>query len=522
MANLIFADSHNMVAYLEKSEDNVDFVEVVDFLNVSPIRFALTVSPTVYVSYIEQFWSTAKIKTVNNETQIRAKVDGKTIVITESSVRRDLHFNDEDGITCLTNTKIFENLQLMGFLQLFLNNQIENLTAVFNDEYDTPSHTKKIFANMRRQEKDFSGTVTPLFATMLIQSQAVDGKGSGQPTEPQHTPTTASPSHVEPIPIVASSSQPKKTQKHRTTKRKATKICQSSGHTTLVADETIHEERRDSVERVTTTATSLDAELGSGNINRTQSTAIPNDPFPQGIGSGGSIRCQEAMRDIIAQTKVLDLENVKDAQALKIKRLKKRDASKEGRSEIDQDEGISWFQEDSKTQGRYGHDIGVNTASTSITTANINITASEPVTTAGVSVSTAEPSTHTITTTTMTHIEDEDLTIAQTLMKMKSEKSKAKRVTIEVEASKAANIAEWDNVQAMIDADYELATKLQAEEQGEISIEERSKLFMELMNERNKHFARLRAEDHRRKPLTKAQKRNQMSNYLKNMTGYTL
>ncbi|GJV89462.1 hypothetical protein Tco_1533400 [Tanacetum coccineum] len=70
--------------------------------------------------------------------------------------------------------------------------------------------------------------------------------------------------------------------------------------------------------------------------------------------------------------------------------------------------------------------------------------------------------------------------------------------------------------------DYELATKLQAEEQGEISIEERSKLFMELMNERNKHFARLRAKDHRRKPLTKAQKRNQMSNYLKNMTGYTL
>ncbi|GKE77046.1 hypothetical protein Tco_1543166 [Tanacetum coccineum] len=98
MADLIFADSHNMVAYLEKSEDNADFAEIVDFLNASPIRYALTVSPTVYVSYIEQFWSTSKIKTVNNETQIRAKVDGKTIIITESSVRRDLHFNDEDGI----------------------------------------------------------------------------------------------------------------------------------------------------------------------------------------------------------------------------------------------------------------------------------------------------------------------------------------------------------------------------------------------------------------------------------------
>ncbi|GJR36337.1 hypothetical protein Tco_1212021 [Tanacetum coccineum] len=114
MADLIFADSHNMVAYLEKSEDNADFAEIVDFLNASPIKYALIVSPTIYVSYIEQFWTTAKIKTVNNETQIRAKVDGKTIVIIESSVRRDIYFNDEDGIACLTNTKIFENLQLMG------------------------------------------------------------------------------------------------------------------------------------------------------------------------------------------------------------------------------------------------------------------------------------------------------------------------------------------------------------------------------------------------------------------------
>ncbi|GKF37917.1 hypothetical protein Tco_0114675 [Tanacetum coccineum] len=47
-------------------------------------------------------------------TQIHATVDGKTVVISESSVRSDLQFNDEDGITCLTNTAIFENLALMG------------------------------------------------------------------------------------------------------------------------------------------------------------------------------------------------------------------------------------------------------------------------------------------------------------------------------------------------------------------------------------------------------------------------
>ncbi|GJU53981.1 putative ribonuclease H-like domain-containing protein [Tanacetum coccineum] len=54
----------------------------IDFLNAHPIRYALTVNPTIYVSYIEQFWSTAKAKTINEETQIHAIVDGKKIVIT--------------------------------------------------------------------------------------------------------------------------------------------------------------------------------------------------------------------------------------------------------------------------------------------------------------------------------------------------------------------------------------------------------------------------------------------------------
>nr|GFD52056.1 hypothetical protein [Tanacetum cinerariifolium] len=37
MANLTFADSHNMLAYLEKSAENADFAEIVDFLNANPI-----------------------------------------------------------------------------------------------------------------------------------------------------------------------------------------------------------------------------------------------------------------------------------------------------------------------------------------------------------------------------------------------------------------------------------------------------------------------------------------------------
>ncbi|GJT53904.1 hypothetical protein Tco_0988958 [Tanacetum coccineum] len=88
------------------------------------------------------------------------------------------------------------------------------------------------------------------------------------------------------------------------------------------------------------------------------------------------------------------------------------------------------------------------------------------------------------------------------------------------EEANIALIESWDNTQAMMEADFELAQRLQAEEQGEITIEERSRLFVELMNKRKKHFAMLRAEEKRRKPPTKAQKRNLMSTYLKNMGGY--
>nr|GEV93535.1 hypothetical protein [Tanacetum cinerariifolium] len=63
--------------------------------------------------------------------------------------------------------------------------------------------------------------------------------------------------------------------------------------------------------------------------------------------------------------------------------------------------------------------------------------------------------------------------------------------------------------------------RLKEKEQGELSIEERSKLFVDLMNQRKKHIARLGVEEKRRKLPNKAQKRNQMCTYLKNMAGFT-
>ncbi|GKA62286.1 hypothetical protein Tco_0761805 [Tanacetum coccineum] len=147
-----------------------------------------------------------------------------------------------------------------------------------NAVYDTPSHTKKIFSNMRRQGKDFSRTVTPLYSSMLAQ-QADMGKGPGQPTDPQHTSISAQPSNEEQIIVPSSSSQPKKTHKPRTAKR-ATEISQSSGPISLVRDETVTKVREDKMERASTTASSLEVEQDSGNINRIRYMATLNKPSP--------------------------------------------------------------------------------------------------------------------------------------------------------------------------------------------------------------------------------------------------
>ncbi|GJX53648.1 hypothetical protein Tco_0282017 [Tanacetum coccineum] len=111
-----------MVACLEKSEGNADFHEI--------------------------FWNTAHSQTVNDVKQIHATVDGKTVVISKSSVRSDLYFNDEDGITCLTNDAIFENLALMGYESN--SNKLTFQKALFSPQYLV---IKKLKKKVRKLEK---------------------------------------------------------------------------------------------------------------------------------------------------------------------------------------------------------------------------------------------------------------------------------------------------------------------------------------------------------------------------------
>ncbi|GJR71123.1 hypothetical protein Tco_0083488 [Tanacetum coccineum] len=176
------------------------------------------------------------------------------------------------------------------FVQVFFEKQLKGMSN-HRRIYVTPSHTKKIFGNMRRLEKGFSGRETPLFPTMMVQAQEEMGEGSANPTNPHHTPTIIQPS----------TSQPQKKQKPRKPKRKDTEVPQPSGPTNNVADEAVYEETNDNLERAATTATSLDVEQDMGNINKTQSKATLNEPSSLGTSSGSSPRGQEIMGDTIAQ-----------------------------------------------------------------------------------------------------------------------------------------------------------------------------------------------------------------------------
>ncbi|GJY25404.1 hypothetical protein Tco_0400130 [Tanacetum coccineum] len=274
MANLEFCDTHDMVAYLKKTEGSEGFHQIVDFLNTSHIRYALTENPTIDVSLIQQFWQTATASTLDNgDMEITATIDGKVKIVTKASIRMPLKLEDSDGISNLPTTEIFEQLALMGyvsnsdkltfqkghfspqwrflihtifhclsskktaweqfssniataiiclatnrtfnfskmifdgmvknlkskhkflmyprFIQVFLNKH-KRLLLPHNRTYIAPTLTQKLFSNMRRASKGYTGVDIPLFPTMLVQGPVIQGKGSTVLVESHHTPTSAS------------------------------------------------------------------------------------------------------------------------------------------------------------------------------------------------------------------------------------------------------------------------------------------------------------------------------------------
>ncbi|GKA65786.1 putative ribonuclease H-like domain-containing protein, partial [Tanacetum coccineum] len=384
--------------------------------------------------------------------------------------------------------------QFWATAKFFINQQLGNMST-HKKIFVNPFHTKKVFANMKRAGKDFSRRITPLFDTMMVQPVEEMGEDSDHPTD------------STPIPIIdqpSSSSQPKKKQPSKKAQRQEAEVPQ---------DEAEHEE----------------------------SVPTPsNDPQPSGEDS-------MQLTDLMVlctklQTQVLDLQKAKDAQAKEIAALKKRiqrvessedqeslgapeDASKQGRSikDIDADVDDDEIPVEAKVDGKYEQ-----------STKPDNSTAGEAVTTASVEDS--------VVPTTI----EEITCLGRHLYRSKSIKLKKDQIALDEQIARdiqakldaelleeqklarkqeeEANIAlieSWENTQAMMEADRLLAERLQSKEREELIDEEKAKLFMELMEKRRKHFAALRAQEKRNRPPTKAQKRTQMSTYLKHMAKAT-
>ncbi|GJQ90302.1 hypothetical protein Tco_0001441 [Tanacetum coccineum] len=442
MIALKFASSHNMVAFLDKPTESDGFKQIVDFFERTSYQYALTVNPTIYSACIEQFWTTAKVQTVNREVQIQALVD-KKVIITETSIRRDLQITDENGTECLPNATIFEELERMMYENL--TQKLTFYKAFFSPQWKFLIHiilqclsakdtawnefssimasaiiclatnqkfnfSKYIFDNMvknleggvkflmyPRQGKDFSGRDIPLFPTMIVQAQEQEGEGSKMPIVPQHTHTINQPS----------SSQPPKKQKPRKSKKHNTEVSEPSDSTEPIANE---------------------------DPNNENVTTHSNDPLLSGEERLKLSELMELCTNL--SQRVLDLENTKTSQAAEITKLKERVKKLERRNksrtsglkrlrkgrkiaDIDADEKVTLIDE---TQGRNDDNLMFDTGVLDEQEVEV-----EKV------VSTTKVTTTSATTTTI-----DELTLAQTLIEIKAAKPKA--VTTAVTRPKARGV----------------------------------------------------------------------------------
>nr|GEV95111.1 hypothetical protein [Tanacetum cinerariifolium] len=317
-------------------------------------------------------------------------------------------------------------LMFLTFVQVFLDKQVEGMFK-HKEIYVTPSHTKKVFANMKRHGKDFSGIVTPLFLTMLVEAQQ------------------------------------KRKQKTKKPRRKDTELPHTSVPTEVIADEAVYEEMYDSVERAATTTTGLDAKHDRGIINhgdaaaKTRSERVSkfyNDPPLSRVNTLGSgddrLKLSELMKLCNQlQSRVLALETINTYQALEIKSLKRRvkklkkkaskrthklkrlykiGSSRRIESSVEASLGD---QEDASKHRRIINNLDDDEGVTLVSTADPDITPGEVVTTVGVEVSTAA--------TTPT-ISMDDIILAKALAALKSAKPMVKEPSV----SKAKRIVTQD------------------------------------------------------------------------------
>nr|GEV26475.1 hypothetical protein [Tanacetum cinerariifolium] len=152
----------------EKPSASEGFEKIVDFLNAKPIRYALTVNPTVYASRVKQFWTTAKVKKFNGQKQIQALVDKQKVIIMKESIRCDLKLDDAEGTVCLPNDTIFEELVRMSEIPVEESNLTPSNDLLPSGEDSIQLNELMIFyTNLQQQVLDLGFTVKAYLIDMF-------------------------------------------------------------------------------------------------------------------------------------------------------------------------------------------------------------------------------------------------------------------------------------------------------------------------------------------------------------------
>nr|GEV14658.1 NADH dehydrogenase subunit 4, mitochondrial [Tanacetum cinerariifolium] len=306
------------------------------------------------------------------------------------------------------------------FVQVFINHQLGDM-SYHNKIFVTPSLTKKVFASMKREGKGFSGIITPLFETIMVQAPKEVGEGLEVPTDTHHTSIVTQPS----------SSQPRKKQKSR---RK------QSGEDRMKLNELMN------------LCTNLQKHvLDLEKAKTAQAKEIVDlKKRVKKLERKKKSRTSGRMIDNIDQNEEITL--VDETQG----RINEEDMF--GLNDLDGDKVI--------VDATAGEEVEQSTK-----VAKKEVSTADPVTTAGEVVTTAEDVKVTTAATTPQIFKDE-LTLAQTLIDINAAKPKARGVIVQ-EPSEFRTTSSSQPSQLPQAKDKEVARKLEAQMKAEMEEEER-------------------------------------------------
>nr|GEX14064.1 hypothetical protein [Tanacetum cinerariifolium] len=193
---LTFADTHNMIVFLTKSNAHEGFDQIVNFLNAHVIQYALMVNLTIYVSCIKQFWTFVSIKKSNDVMRLQSLINRKKVIITEDIIRQALRLDDADGVDCLPNEEIFVELAKMGYEKT--STKLTFYKAFFLTQWKFLIHTiLQCMSAKRIVWNEFSSSTASTVICLETENKNDDNEVSVEPTPPSPTPATPPPSPIQ-------------------------------------------------------------------------------------------------------------------------------------------------------------------------------------------------------------------------------------------------------------------------------------------------------------------------------------